>query len=48
MNVEPGVSLESAAVTPQERVVARLFHASELRHAGKSDAVFDDGEELAV
>lgn len=37
MNVEPVVSAESAAVTPQERVSARLFQASELRHAGKSD-----------
>ena len=37
MNVEPGVSAESAAVTPQERVAMRLFQASELRHAGKSD-----------
>lgn len=35
MNVEPGVSAESAVVTPQERVSARLFQASELRHAGK-------------
>lgn len=37
MNVEPSLAAESAAVTPQERVSARLFQASELRHAGKSD-----------
>lgn len=37
MNVEPEVSTESAVVTPQERVTSRLFQASELRHAGKSD-----------
>lgn len=35
MNVEPGVSRESAVVTPQERISARLFQASELRQAGK-------------
>lgn len=36
MNLEPGVSTESAAVTPQERASARLSQASEFQHAGKS------------
>ena len=35
MNFEPAVSDESPVVTPQERVSARLFQASELRHVGK-------------
>jgi thiol-disulfide isomerase/thioredoxin len=35
MNVEPGIPTESAVATPQGRVSARLFKASELRQAGK-------------
>jgi thiol-disulfide isomerase/thioredoxin len=35
MNLESGVSAEPAIVKPQDRVYARLDHASELRHAGK-------------
>lgn len=48
MNVEPGVSQESAVVTPQERVSARLFQASGLRQAGKlSDATAELVKALA-